>query len=140
MAAIINSRPRGQKQPFTIGRMFNFEHEVSHEWQRRTALRELSQGRLRVDDACDADFLLRAAAEHHGVDSPRPCPVCGAPMREVKWVYSEKLGRRTGTARSDEEIDRLVAEVGPITVHVVEVCAACKWNHLLKEVTAVPVV
>lgn len=61
-------------------------------------------------------------------------------MQEVKWVYGEKLGRRTGTARSQEEIERMVEEVGPITVHFVEVCPACKWNHLLKEVTAVPIV
>ena len=85
-------------------------------------------------------FLFRAAAQHHGEDSARPCPVCGEAMRDVRWVYSEKLGRRTGTARNEEEIDRLVAEVGTLTVHVVEVCPACKWNHLLQEVTAVPVV
>ncbi len=118
--------------------MVSFVHEVSHEWQRRNTLRSLQQGHLLYDDYCDADFLLRAAAEHHGVDAERPCPVCGEPLREVKWVYSEKLGRRTGTARSDEEIERLVGEVGPITVHVVEVCAHCKWNHLLKEITASP--
>lgn len=92
------------------------------------------------DDACDADFILRAAAEHHGTDAGRDCPVCGAALREVKWVYSEKLGRRTGTARSTEEIERMVGEVGPVTVHFVEVCRSCKWNHLLKEVTAAPVV
>ncbi len=120
--------------------MLSFEHEVSHEWRRRTALRELATGRAHVEDYCDADFILRAAAQHHGTDSPRPCPVCGAGMRDVKWVYSEKLGRRTGTARNEEEIARLVAEVGPITVHIVEVCPHCKWNHLLKEVTAVSIV
>ena len=123
-----------------MARMFTYEHEVSHEWQRRQTLREFKRGQLPIDDVCDADFLLRAAAQHHGEDSVRPCPVCGEAMRDVRWVYSEKLGRRTGTARNEEEIDGLVAEVGPLTVHVVEVCPACKWNHLLQEVTAVPVV
>lgn len=117
--------------------MVSFVHEISHEWQRRNTLRSLQLGHLLIDDVCDADFLLRAAAQHHGEDAVRPCPICGNTMREVKWVYSEKLGRRTGTARSDEEIARLVAEVGPISVHLVEVCTHCKWNHLLKEVTAV---
>src|SRR5690625_6489998 len=28
-----------------------------------------------LDDVCDADFLLRAAATHHGVDSKRACPI-----------------------------------------------------------------
>lgn len=121
-------------------RMFTYEHEVSHEWQRRHTLRELKRGHMPIDVACDADFLLRAAAQHHGVESSRPCPVCGGAMRDVRCVYSEKLGRRTGTARSEAEIDRLAAEVGALTVHIVEVCPSCKWNYLLQEVTAVPVV
>ena len=123
-----------------MARMFTYEHEVSHEWRRRQTLRELKMGRVPMRDVCDADFLLRAAAQHHGEDSARPCSVCGGAMRNVRWVYSEKLGRRTGTARSEDEIDRLAHEVGPLTVNVVEVCPVCKWNHLLQEVTAVPVV
>ena len=121
-------RRRRTENGVTIAQMFVYEGEVSHEWRRRHALRELNAGRMRI------------AAEHHGTASPRPCPICGAELREITWVYSEKLGRRTGTARSAEEIDRMVHEVGPITVHFVEVCRDCKWNHLLKEVTAVPVV
>ncbi|MCP1388673.1 DUF5318 domain-containing protein [Corynebacterium sp. TA-R-1] len=117
--------------------MVSFIHEISHEWQRRTTLREFRQGRVLIDEICDADFLLRAAAEHHGQASARECPICGKEMREVTWVYSERLGRRSGTARNEDEIARLVAEVGPITVHLVEVCAHCKWNYLLKEFTAV---
>ncbi|SDM00709.1 hypothetical protein SAMN04488535_1544 [Corynebacterium mycetoides] len=120
--------------------MFAYTREVSHEWLRRTLLREFHAGRVPVDEVCDADFLLRAAAEYHGHDAPRPCPICGKTMREVSWVYGDNLGRRSGTARSEEEIGRLVDEVGPITVHVVEVCPHCRWNYLLREVTAAPVV
>ncbi|QYH19059.1 DUF5318 family protein [Corynebacterium aquatimens] len=120
--------------------MIKFTHEISHELQRRDTLRQLRQGHLLIDDYCGADFLLRAAAEYHGQPSSRVCPICEREMRDVKWVYGERLGRRSGTARDDGEIARLVAEVGPITVHVVEVCGHCKWNYLLKEVTATPVV
>lgn len=120
--------------------MVSYTHELSHEWQRRATLQEYAVGQWLIDDVCDADFLLKAAAEHHGSDSPRPCPICGRDMRVVTWVHSERLGRRSNTARSEEEIERLVAEVGPINVHFVEVCAACGWNYLLKEVTAAPVV
>ncbi|WP_288832631.1 DUF5318 family protein [uncultured Corynebacterium sp.] len=120
--------------------MFAYSREISHEWQRRTTLREYARGRVPADALCDADFLLRAAAEFHGAPSPRPCPICGSEMRDVSWVYGDALGRRSGTARDDSEIDALVAEVGPITVHVVEVCLHCRWNHLLREMTASPVV
>ncbi|WP_249399758.1 DUF5318 family protein [Corynebacterium qintianiae] len=120
--------------------MFAYSREVSHEWRRRMTLKDFRKGRVRPEDVCDADFLLRAAADHHGTVTPRACPICSEPMREVSWIYGDNLGRRSGTARSEEEIDRIVSEVGPVTVHVVEVCGHCRWNHLLKEVTAVPVV
>ncbi|WP_414646315.1 DUF5318 family protein [Corynebacterium sp. UBA2622] len=120
--------------------MFAYDCEISHEWERRATLREYMRGRVPADELCDADFLLRAAARYHGVPSDRPCPVCGREMSVVAWVYGDNLGRRSGTARSEEEIDALVGEVGPITVHTVEVCVHCRWNHLLREVTASPVV
>ncbi|MCT1426161.1 DUF5318 family protein [Corynebacterium sanguinis] len=119
--------------------VFVYSREVSHEWRRRTILKDYAAGRLTLEEVCDADFLLRAAAEHHGVDAARPCPICARDMREVKWIHGENLGRRSGTARSSEEIDRIVSEVGPVSVHVVEVCPHCRWNHLLREVTAFPV-
>lgn len=122
-----------------MGRVFAYRYEVSHEWARRTTLRDLRQGKITLDDVCDADFLLRTASQYHGAKADRPCPICGAELREVKWVYGENLGRRANTARSAKEIDQLVAEAGPITVHFVEVCLECKWNHLRKAVTAVPV-
>lgn len=108
-----------------------YKHKVSHEWERAAALREVRAGRLSEADVCDADFLLRAAATHHGVASARECPLCGATMRNTKWVYGEVLGRRAGSARSEKEIAEFVAEGLEFTVHTVEVCLACRWNHLL---------
>ena len=90
--------------------MFGYTHELSHEWERRTTLRDFQAGLVLIDAICDADFLLKAAAEHHGADSDRPCPICESTMQVVTWVHGERLGRRSNTARSEEEIDRLVAE------------------------------
>ncbi|MCT1451841.1 MULTISPECIES: DUF5318 domain-containing protein [unclassified Corynebacterium] len=119
--------------------MFQQIHSVSHEWERRAALREFRAGKKSREEVCDADFLLRAAAEHHGVDSGRDCPICGTPMRNVFWVYGDNLGRRSGSARGGQEIAELIDEVGPFTVHTVEVCGFCRWNHLLLTAEAVPV-
>lgn len=102
-------------------------------------LRDVQAGRVRREDVCDADFLLKAAGNHHGVDSARPCPICGDVMRDVLWIYGENLGRRSGTARSEDEIDAIAADMGPMTVHRVEVCGRCGWNHLLTEARALPV-
>lgn len=117
--------------------MFRFANEVSHEWLRRATVREYRAGKIRREDICDADFLLKAAGRHHGTDSPRPCPVCESSMRDVLWVYGDNLGRRSGSARTSDEIARLIDEVGPFSVHRVEVCDNCGWNHLLSTATAV---
>lgn len=110
---------------------------VSHEWERAATLRDLRAGRVLRDDLCDADFLLRAAAEHHGETAPRPCPVCeDEELRFTRWVYGEALGRRAGSARSEEEIADFVAEGLEFTVHLVEVCRRCRWNFLLRTATA----
>lgn len=114
-----------------------YTNELSHEWQRRTTLRDLHQGLLLADAYLDADHLLITAARFHGFEAQVACPVCKQDaLRYVRWVYGDNLGRRSGTARDEAEIARLVEEVGPITVHLVEVCESCKWNFLLKEVTA----
>lgn len=117
--------------------MLRFVNEVSHEWLRRATLRDFRAGKIRRDEICDADFLLKAAGRHHGVDSPRSCPICESRMRDVLWVYGDNLGRRSGSARSRDEIAALIDEVGPFSVHRVEVCGSCGWNYLLGTATAV---
>ncbi|PMC64749.1 hypothetical protein CJ203_03570 [Corynebacterium tuscaniense] len=116
--------------------VFRLSAEVSHEWERRMTLREFHAGRIPQAELCDADFLLKAAGEHHGTDSTRPCPICESVMQDVLWIYGDNLGRRSGTARSEAEIEEITAQVGPITVHRVEVCRHCGWNHLLTEARA----
>ena len=69
-----------------------YKHKVSHEWERAATLRELRAGRLAQDDVCDADFLLRAAATHHGVDSKRACPICGSVLRNTRWSMAKSWG------------------------------------------------
>lgn len=114
-----------------------YRNEVSHEWERRDLLRRWRAGAVTRAEICDADFLLVTAASHHGRPADRPCPVCGAEdLRVVRWIHGEQLGRMSGTARSDEEIDRIVATGKEATVHTVEVCPRCRWNHLLTAETA----
>lgn len=119
--------------------MVRLRNEVSHRWQRRMVLRAWQQGEVDRDSVCDADFLLVEASKYHGYPADRPCPVCGQEtLREVNWIHGDRLGRRTNTARKEDEIVRLVNEVGEVTVHLVEVCTVCRWNHLLETGTAEP--
>ena len=109
-----------------------YRNEVSHKLARRHLLAQWNQGTITKDTVCDADFLLITAANFHGHPVARPCPICDAPeLQEMLWIFGEELGRMSGTARNEEEIAALTARGFTFTVHTVEVCPACGWNHIL---------
>lgn len=108
-------------------------HVVDYALQRRAALADVAAGRVSLADACDAGFYLLQAAEHHGRPGRGPCPLCRAEsLVEVRWIFGERLGSAAGSARSGAEIERLAESIGEFTVHVVEVCPSCRWNHLVE--------
>lgn len=109
-------------------------HALSHALGRRRALESWRAGATRVESLCDADFLLVTAAKFHGWEVGQPCPVCGdSGLRRVYWIYGDTLGHMSGTARTLEEIERIATLGHEFSVHTVEVCPRCEWNHLLYE-------
>lgn len=111
---------------------------VDHELDRRRTLRALSRGGMSRDEVCDATREVRASAEVLGVSAGRACPVCGADLRETQWIHGTAIGEKSGTARSLAEIRQLLSGLGAgeeLTVHTVEVCLRCGWNHLIREGT-----
>lgn len=101
--------------------------------RRRGVLADLSDGGLALREACDADIYLLRAASFHGVVTETVCPVCRKEnLTEVSWVFGDDLGSASGSARSAEEIDQLALTHDAFTVHVVEVCRSCSWNHLIE--------
>ncbi|HIW91491.1 MAG TPA: DUF5318 domain-containing protein [Candidatus Corynebacterium avicola] len=118
---------------------------ISHDLDRRRTLRAFRAGELSRSEVCDAGRSLRSSAEVLGVRSESPCPLCDScEVREVAWVYGSAIAEKSGTARSLSEIRAIVATLFPdgdvqsakeLTVHTVEVCLRCGWNHLLREDT-----
>ena len=106
---------------------------VDYTLQRRASVAAVAAGRTSPTDACDAGpYLLRAAA-FHGRATTTPCPLCRRePLTQVSWIFGERLGQASGSARSADEIARLADAVDEFTVHVVEVCRSCRWNHLVQ--------
>ena len=118
--------------PITLAVMATFSTPVSHMLQRAQALRGLKAGTRRQEELCDASFLLSTAAQFHGTQAGRTCPVCASDeLKEVLWVHGEELGRASNTARTHEEILRMADAGAHFEVHTVEVCPACRWNHIL---------
>ena len=50
----------------------------------------------------------------------------------VSWVFGDHLGAVSGSARTAEELVLLATKYDEFSVHVVEVCRTCSWNHLVK--------
>lgn len=100
--------------------------------RRRGVLAELREGGLSLREVCDADVYLQRAAGFHGVATETVCPVCRKEnLTEVSWVFGGDLGPASGSARGADEIDQLALSHDEFTVHVVEVCRSCSWNHLI---------
>ncbi|MDQ2723253.1 MAG: DUF5318 domain-containing protein [Actinomycetota bacterium] len=106
---------------------------VDYALQRRALLADMHSGRTGVNEVCDANPYLLRAAKFHGRTSPVMCPVCRKePLTLVSWVFGERLGAVSGSARSPEELVRMATTQEEFSVYVVEVCRTCSWNHLVQ--------
>lgn len=106
---------------------------VDYALQRRALLAEVHSGRRGLGEVCDAGPYLLRAAKFHGSPSAVTCPVCRKePLTLVSWVYGDELKQAAGSARTAEELGRMAAVFEEFTVHVVEVCRTCSWNHLVQ--------
>lgn len=106
---------------------------VDYALQRRSLLSEVYSGRTGVTEVCDAGPYLLRAARFHGKGSDVVCPICRKEqLTIVSWVFGDKLGAVSGSARTAEELVRLAATEEEFSVHVVEVCRTCSWNHLVQ--------
>jgi hypothetical protein len=106
---------------------------VDYALRRRALLAEVYAGRVGVMEVCDANPYLLRAAKFHGAPSSVTCPVCRKePLTLVSWVYGDALKHAAGSARTAEELNRMAALFEEFSVHVVEVCRTCSWNHLVQ--------
>lgn len=105
---------------------------VDYALQRRALLADVHAGRVGVGEVCDAGPYLLRAARFHGQIGTSDCPICRRErLTLVSWVFGDELRHASGSARSPQELERLAETHAELSVHVVEVCRACAWNHLV---------
>jgi hypothetical protein len=105
---------------------------VDYALQRRSLLADVHAGRVGVTDVCDAGPYLLRAARFHGEATDQTCPVCRKErLTLVSWIFGDALRQAAGTARRPDELEQLAARYDDFSVHVVEVCRSCRWNHLV---------
>ena len=110
---------------------------IDYALQRRARLTDVARGRVSRDEACDAHPYLRLAARHYGEPARSACPVCErSQLLLVHYVYGDALGKSAGQAKSRAELAQLAATLPEFDVYVVEVCAGCGWNHLVRSFVA----
>jgi hypothetical protein len=94
-------------------------------------LAALFQGGLFDTDVCDADPYLLRAAQHHGEPSDDTCPLCRRDLLTLlTYVFGDELGEYSGRIRRTRQLGAMAESYCAFTVHVVEVCQRCHWNHL----------
>lgn len=106
---------------------------VDYALRRRALLAEVYSGRVGVMEVCDANRYLLRAAKFHGEPSAVTCPVCRKEtLTLVSWVFGDELGPAANSARTAEELATMASMYAEFSVHVVEVCRSCAWNHLVQ--------
>jgi hypothetical protein len=106
---------------------------IDYALARRAVLTGLASGRVRQEDACDAQIYLRRAARFHGEPTGTPCPVCATEeLTHVTYAYGDCFPNgANGRARPSREVREMAAQLPEFSVFVVEVCLGCGWNHLV---------
>ena len=127
----------GRAAASTLGRVRIQRQVVDYALRRRSLLADVYAGRVDVSSVCDANPYLLRAAKFHGRGSEVTCPICRKEqLTLVSWVYGDALGPAAGSARTPEELIRLAETREEFSVHVVEVCRTCSWNHLVQSYVA----
>lgn len=106
---------------------------VDYRLARLALLRDFRAGLRSRVDICDAHPELVRAARHIGELLSHPCPICDSEdLRAVFYTY-EGRNVKKGRARRPEDIRALRNGPTQIDCYVIEVCAGCNWNHLIRQ-------
>ena len=107
--------------------------EIDYRLARAARLGALRRGELSRLDVCDAQPELMRNAEACSTTTRRKCPVCDErPLVEVTYVFGPRLPPSGRCITSRRELARLAAKAGRFEAYIVEVCRACRWNHLTR--------
>ena len=121
-------------QPETSGRPGSTPGSVDYRFARRQLLHRYRSGELTRADVCDAQSELLRIGTNCSQRATAPCPVCAeTQLRIVRFVFGPRMpaGGRVVASRS-EMLKVGQASRGGLRCYTVEVCIACRWNHLLQ--------
>ena len=107
--------------------------DVDYRLARQTTLDLWRQGDLTRHKLCDAQPMLLRNAVECGTRTDEACPVCtGDQLAYVTYVFGPRLPAHGRCISTENELVRLNARKSRLAAYVVEVCASCGWNHLVR--------
>ena len=107
--------------------------QVEYRLQRDSAVREYQRGRLSRLDICDAQPELLRVAQHLGRPTEVDCPICeDTKLVHVSFAFGPRLPPSGRPLASNAELLSMARSKDEVAFYVVEVCTACRWNHLLR--------
>jgi hypothetical protein len=107
--------------------------EIDYRLARQSLISEFKKGRIDRQEVCDAQSELMRAARNVGEASARMCPICeDAHVVLVTYVFGPRMPASGRCVTTKAELQALSRGGGDLAAYVVEVCPACKWNHLAR--------
>jgi hypothetical protein len=107
--------------------------EIDYRLARQSLISEYKKGRIDRQEVCDAQTELMRAARNVGEPSSRLCPICeDANVVLLTYVFGPKMPPGGKCVTTKAELKALSRGGGDLAAYVVEVCPACKWNHLAR--------
>lgn len=107
--------------------------EIDYRLARQSLISEFKKGRIDRQEVCDAQTELMRAARNVGEPSARVCPICeDAQVVLVTYVFGPRMPASGRCVTTKAELQALNRSNGDLAAYVVEVCPACRWNHLAR--------
>ncbi|MGH9920007.1 MAG: DUF5318 family protein [Nitrososphaerales archaeon] len=107
--------------------------QIEYQLARDSIIREYRRGRLSRVDICDAQPELLRVAKNLGRPTEVECPICEeAELVHVLFAFGPRLPSSGRAVTTPGEMRGLTRATRDVAFYLVEVCAECGWNHLLR--------
>lgn len=120
-------------EPDIPGRPGSAPGSIDYRFARRQTLHRFRAGEIGADEVCDAQSELMRVALNCSQRSTAKCPVCAERnIRIVRYVFGPRLPPGGRPVASRREVSMMAGRPGDFRCYTIEVCAGCRWNHLLQ--------
>ena len=100
---------------------------------RDRAITAFMSGEATRSEVCDAQSELMRNARECGRPTTETCPIChDSDVVHVTYVFGPRLPAAGRCMVTDADLERIRRRKGSFSKYLVEVCPACRWNHLLR--------